>query len=190
MKQLKTYIIEKLVINKNFKKTSPVISYMNDFITVGEISKLPRIGIVLGYELQKNNINNIIPEFDKLESYINTYYETFKFVDLHKNFVDLNKTIIVSHRNDRKILIYKKIKDKILVILFSPLLVDTGVRITVTLISDIDMFTSGFWNLNLNIMYDDDFIELFKTICNNDKYKTSAQEKTYNEILSYLENNL
>ena len=197
MKPLNKYILEKLIINKNFKNTE--LDNIIDLITDGKMNETLRNGMEWGYCLEHNSLT---PKdlLESIEKNIKQIYSSIS-VDVNKH-LDKGLGVIVVSSFDNEITFYKSLLDENRIIALSIYELPSKFRgnrkirnasITVSA-SCYQGVHSSEQDWEIKDCYKipiDDFISLFETIVNNDHVIGTGHPtiSDYNKIVNHMKRN-
>ena len=197
MKSLNKYILEKLIINKNFKNTE--LDNIIDLITDGEMSEMKRNGMEWGYRLEHNSLT---PK-DLLESIQKNIIQVYSSIsdDVNKH-LDEGLGVIVVSSFDNSITFYKSLLDENRIIalsiyeLSSKFIGNRKIKNDSTTVSAscYQGVHSSEQDWEIKDCYKipiDDFISLFETIVNNDHVIGTGRPtiSDYNKIVNHMKRN-
>ena len=197
MKTLNKYILEKLIINKNFKNTE--LDNIIDLITDGKMNEMLRNGMEWGYRLEHNSLT---PKdlLESIEKNIKQIYSSIS-VDVNKH-LDKGLGVIVVSSFDNAITFYKSLLDENRIIALSIYELPSKFRgnrkirnasITVSASCSQGVHSSEQdWEIkDCYKIPIDDFISLFETIVNNDHVIGTGRptKSDYDKIINHMKRN-
>ena len=197
MKPLNKYILEKLIINKNFKNIE--IDNIIDLITDGEMSEILRNGMEWGYRLEHNSLT---PKdlLESIEKNIKQIYSSIS-VDVNEH-LDKGLGVIVVSSLDNSITFYKSLLDENRIIALSIYELSSQFRgnrkiknaSTTVSASCYQGVHSSEQDWEIKDCYKipiDDFISLFETIVNNDHVIGTGHptKSDYDKIINHMKRN-
>ena len=199
MKSLNKYILEKLIINKNFKNADNELNNIIDLITDGEMSEILRNGMEWGYRLEHNSLT---PK-DLLESIEKNIKQIYSSINVDVNeHLDKGLGVIVVSSLDNSITFYKSLLDENRIIALSIYELSSQFRgnrkiknaSTTVLASCYQGVHSSEQDWEIKDCYKipiDDFVALFETIVKND-HVIGTNHPTisdYNKIINHMKRN-
>ena len=197
MKSLNKYILEKLIINKNFKNIE--IDNIIDLITDGKMNETLRNGMEWGYRLEHNSLT---PKdlLESIEKNIKQIYSSIS-VDVNEH-LDKGLGVIVVSSFDNSITFYKSLLDENRIIALSIYELPSNFRgnrkirnaSTTVSASCYQGVHSSEQDWEIKDCYKipiDDFISLFETIVNNDHVIGTGRPtiSDYNKIINHIKRN-
>lgn len=197
MKSLNKYILEKLIINKNFKNTE--LDNIIDLITDGKMNETLRNGMEWGYRLEHNSLT---PKdlLESIEKNIKQIYSSIS-VDVNEH-LDKGLGVIVVSSFDNSITFYKSLLDENRIIELSIYELSSQFRgnrkirkaSTTVLASCYQGVHSSEQDWEIKDCYKipiDDFISLFETIVNNDHVVGTGHptKSDYDKIVNHIKRN-
>lgn len=197
MKSLNKYILEKLIINKNFKNTE--LDNIIDLITDGKMNEMLHNGMEWGYRLEHNSLT---PKdlLESIEKNIKQIYSSIS-VDVNEH-LDKGLGVIVVSSFDNAITFYKSLLDENRIIALSIYELSPQFRgnrkirkaSTTVLASCYQGVHSSEQDWEIKDCYKipiDDFISLFETIVNNDHVIGTGHPtiSDYNKIVNHMKRN-
>ena len=199
MKSLNKYILEKLIINKNFKNADNELDNIIDLITDGKMSEMKRNGMEWGYRLEHNSLT---PKdlLESIEKNIKQIYSSIS-VDVNEH-LDKGLGVIVVSSLDNSITFYKSLLDENRIIALSIYELSSQFRgnrkiknaSTTVSASCYQGVHSSEQDWEIKDCYKipiDDFISLFETIVNNDHVIGTGRPtiSDYNKIINHIKRN-
>ena len=197
MKSLNKYILEKLIINKNFKNTE--LDNIIDLITDGKMNEILRNGMEWGYRLEHNSLT---PK-DLLESIEKNIKQIYPSIsdDVNKH-LDEGLGVIVVSSFDNSITFYKSLLDENRIIELSIYELSPQFRgnrkirkaSTTVSASCYQGVHSSEQDWEIKDCYKipiDDFVTLFETIVKNDHVVGTGRPtiSDYNKIVNHIKRN-
>ena len=199
MKSLNKYILEKLIINKNFKNADNELNNIIDLITDGKMSEMKRNGMEWGYRLEHNSLT---PKdlLESIEKNIKQIYSSIS-VDVNEH-LDKGLGVIVVSSLDNSITFYKSLLDENRIIALSIYELSSQFRgnrkiknaSTTVSASCYQGVHSSEQDWEIKDCYKipiDDFISLFETIVNNDHVIGTGHptKSDYDKIINHMKRN-
>ena len=199
MKSLNKYILEKLIINKNFKNADNELDNIIDLITDGEMSEMLRNGMEWGYRLEHNSLT---PKdlLESIEKNIKQIYSSIS-VDVNEH-LDKGLGVIVVSSLDNSITFYKSLLDENRIIALSIYELSSQFRgnrkiknaSTTVSASCYQGVHSSEQDWEIKDCYKipiDDFVALFETIVKNDHVIGTGRPtiSDYNKIVNHMKRN-
>lgn len=199
MKSLNKYILEKLIINKNFKNADNELNNIIDLITDGEMSEILRNGMEWGYRLEHNSLT---PK-DLLESIEKNIKQIYSSINVDVNeHLDKGLGVIVVSSLDNSITFYKSLLDENRIIALSIYELSSQFRgnrkiknaSTTVSASCYQGVHSSEQDWEIKDCYKipiDDFVALFETIVKNDHVIGTGRPtiSDYNKIINHIKRN-
>ena len=197
MKPLNKYILEKLIINKNFKNIE--IDNIIDLITDGKMNETLRNGMEWGYRLEHNSLT---PKdlLESIEKNIKQIYSSIS-VDVNEH-LDKGLGVIVVSSFDNSITFYKSLLDENRIIALSIYELPSNFRgnrkirnaSTTVSASCYQGVHSSEQDWEIKDCYKipiDDFVALFETIVSNDHVIGTGRptKSDYNKIINHIKRN-
>lgn len=197
MKPLNKYILEKLIINKNFKNIE--IDNIIDLITDGKMNETLRNGMEWGYRLEHNHLT---PKdlLESIEKNIKQIYSSIS-VDVNEH-LDKGLGVIVVSSFDNSITFYKSLLDENRIIELSIYELPSQFRgnrkirkaSTTVSASCYQGVHSSEQDWEIKDCYKipiDDFVALFETIVKNDHVIGTGRPtiSDYNKIVNHMKLN-
>lgn len=197
MKSLNKYILEKLIINKNFKNIE--IDNIIDLITDGKMNETLRNGMEWGYRLEHNSLT---PKdlLESIEKNIKQIYSSIS-VDVNEH-LDKGLGVIVVSSFDNSITFYKSLLDENRIIELSIYELPSQFRGNRKITKDSTTVSASCYqgvhsseqDWEIKDCYKipiDDFIALFETIVKNDHVIGTGRPtiSDYNKIINHIKRN-
>ena len=197
MKSLNKYILEKLIINKNFKNTE--LDNIIDLITDGKMNKILRNSMEWGYRLEHNSLT---PKdlLESIEKNIKQIYSSIS-VDVNEH-LDKGLGVIVVSSFDNAITFYKSLLDENRIIALSIYelspqfrgnrkIIKASTTVSASCSQGIHSSEQDWEIKDCYKIPIDDFISLFETIVNNDHVIGTGHPtiSDYNKIVNHMKRN-
>lgn len=199
MKSLNKYILEKLIINKNFKNADNELDNIIDLITDGKMGEMLRNGMEWGYRLEHNSLT---PKdlLESIEKNIKQIYSSIS-VDVNEH-LDKGLGVIVVSSLDNSITFYKSLLDENRIIALSIYelspqfrgnrkIIKASTTVSASCSQGIHSSEQDWEIKDCYKIPIDDFISLFETIVNNDHVVGTGRPtiSDYNKIVNHIKRN-
>ena len=197
MKSLNKYILEKLIINKNFKNIE--LDNIIDLITDGKMNETLRNGMEWGYRLEHNHLT---PKdlLETIEKNIKQIYSSIS-VDVNEH-LDKGLGVIVVSSFDNSITFYKSLLDENRIIELSIYELESRFRgnrkirkasttVSASCYQGVHLSEQDWEIKDCYKIPIDDFISLFETIVKNDHVIGTGHptKSDYDKIINHIKRN-
>ena len=197
MKSLNKYILEKLIINKNFKNIE--IDNIIDLITDGKMNETLRNGMEWGYRLEHNHLTPKVL-LESIEKNIKQIYSSIS-VDVNEH-LDKGLGVIVVSSFDNSITFYKSLLDENRIIELSIYelpsrfrgnrkIIKASTTVSASCYQGVHLSEQDWEIKDCYKIPIDDFVALFETIVNNDHVVGTGRptKSDYDKIINHIKRN-